>query len=282
MTLNSSKPQPQAFFLSAEIGQRFCVYYPPAEGAARRGAIVYLHPFAEELNMTRRMAALQARELAAAGFAVLQIDLYGCGDSSGDFSQARWETWKRDVGLALGWLRERHAQPIGLWGLRLGCLLALDFSKDSEEALDPLILWQPVTHGENYLNQFLRLRLASQMMSEGAEKNASTGASREALAAGKSLEIAGYDLAPALATAIDALDIADMPPTNRTVHWFDIASDTSRPMVPANARVVGVWEQIGIDLQLHRVSCQPFWSTHETIACPELLATTVSALCKGA
>ena len=40
--------------------------------------------WAEEMNKARRMAALQARLLAENGYAVLQIDLHGCGDSSGD------------------------------------------------------------------------------------------------------------------------------------------------------------------------------------------------------
>jgi alpha/beta superfamily hydrolase len=42
---------------------------------------------AEELNKSRHVAAAQARAFAAAGYSVLQIDLYGCGDSSGDFGE---------------------------------------------------------------------------------------------------------------------------------------------------------------------------------------------------
>ena len=60
------------------------------------------------MNKARRMAALQSRALAAAGFAVLQIDLFGCGDSSGDFADASWAAWQQDVALAVQWLSE-HA-----------------------------------------------------------------------------------------------------------------------------------------------------------------------------
>ncbi len=52
------------------------------------------------MNKSRRMAALQARAFAAMGFGVLQIDLFGCGDSSGDFSDARWDIWKQDLAIA--------------------------------------------------------------------------------------------------------------------------------------------------------------------------------------
>jgi len=80
----------EPFFLPASRGERFCIFHPAA--GALRGAVLYLHPFAEEMNKSRRMAALQSRMLAARGIAVLQIDLFGCGDSSGDFGDASWAT----------------------------------------------------------------------------------------------------------------------------------------------------------------------------------------------
>src|SRR5687768_8838655 len=79
----------EAMFLSAPHGgRRFCLLHMPSRPA--RALVVYVHPFAEEMNKSRRMAALQARALAASGHAVLQIDLLGCGDSSGDFGDASW------------------------------------------------------------------------------------------------------------------------------------------------------------------------------------------------
>ena len=84
--MNSPKP----FFLPSGDGQRFCLYHPAvnAQGVAPLGHVVYVHPFGEEMNKSRRMATLQARALAQAGFSVLQVDLLGCGDSSGDFGDA--------------------------------------------------------------------------------------------------------------------------------------------------------------------------------------------------
>ena len=85
---------PQAFFLPSDNGQRFCLYHPP-QGSPPQGRVLYLHPFAEELNSTRRVVAQQARALAKAGYGVLQIDLLGCGDSSGEFADATWAAWLR-------------------------------------------------------------------------------------------------------------------------------------------------------------------------------------------
>src|SRR5690242_11050763 len=123
----------EAFFLPAAAGQRFCLYHRAAAGIPERGAVVFVHPFAEEMNKCRRMAALQSRALAAAGYTVLQMDLLGCGDSSGDFADATWEAWVDDVGLACTWLWQRSAAPLWLWGLRGGCLLAAAAARELGE-----------------------------------------------------------------------------------------------------------------------------------------------------
>ena len=74
MTTGGRAPA-EPFFLPVGGGQRFCLYHPAAGEC--RGAVLYVHPFAEEMNRSRRMAALKARELASLGFAVLQPELQG-------------------------------------------------------------------------------------------------------------------------------------------------------------------------------------------------------------
>jgi len=94
-----------AFFLDTADGPRFCLFHAPSGEC--RGALVYIHPFAEEMNRSRRMAALQARALAAQGIGVLLLDLHGCGDSAGDFGDASWDGWLRDIAAA----RAGRARP---------------------------------------------------------------------------------------------------------------------------------------------------------------------------
>jgi len=74
----------EPFFLKTATGKRFCLYHAPASGRKCPGVFIYVHPFGDEMNKSRRMAALQARAFAESGFGVLQIDLYGCGDSAAD------------------------------------------------------------------------------------------------------------------------------------------------------------------------------------------------------
>lgn len=268
-------PPPAPFFLpmSGQEGQgaRFCLYHAPAGPA--RAALVYLHPFAEELNRSRRMAALAARALAAQGVAVLQLDLLGCGDSSGDFSDARWEAWRADVLQAVSWLRERSGFTPGLWGLRTGALLALDCARGFD--CPQLVLWQPVHSGAAYLTQFLRLQLAADMLDQQSAARQTTAALRATLRTGTPLEIAGYMLAPAMADALDALDSKSLAPSC-PMHWLELAPEADRPLPPAGAAVLQAWRAQGASVQAQVVAGQQFWATAEIATSPALLDATVA------
>lgn len=277
MTTASTAPHGEALFLPAAPGQRFGLFHPPANSC--RGAILYVHPFADEMNKSRRMAALQARALAAAGFGVLQIDLYGCGDSSGEFRDARWAIWKQDLASAAAWLHARLGAPVRLWGLRLGALLALDYAHDAPHPVAGLVLWQPVLSGSTFLTQFLRLRVAGQMLA--GDDGASTAGLRRALAGGETLEIGGYELAPALAAAIDALDAGALMP-NCPVAWFDMVALEGRPLPARSVPVAAAWRQCGVQLHLQGVAGEQFWAAQEIVESAALIEATVTALREAA
>jgi exosortase A-associated hydrolase 2 len=219
------------------------------------------------------MAALQARALAALGYGVLQLDLHGCGDSSGDFSEARWEQWQRDVALGVEWLRGELGRPVSLWGLRLGALLVLEHARTAGAgAIERIVLWQPVPDGTPYLTQFLRLRVASEMM--GDKKTGGTDALRAALRSGVSLEIGGYELAPELADAIEARNAAVLAVAGCPVHWLEVVASAERPLAPASVRVIDAWRQAGTEVHTQTVSGQTFWATQEITECAALIDAT--------
>jgi exosortase A-associated hydrolase 2 len=222
------------------------------------------------------MAALQARRLAAEGFWVLQIDLLGCGDSSGDFADARWNLWIRDVSAAVDWLKERvHA--VSLWGLRLGALLAADIARNPPVRMDHLLLWQPVLTGGQFMTQFLRLRLASEMLADGAARSA-IDELRARLARGDSLEIAGYQLHPELAAAIEQLNLAALAPALKHIDWLEVGDDSAAPLRPASRRVLEAWRAGGVEARTGVVAGEPFWSTIEIAECEALLRATTEAM----
>lgn len=264
-----SAPRVEPFFFDADPGTRFSLYHAPAPQVPQRGAILYIHPFAEELNRTRRMASLQARRFAAMGFAVLQIDLFGCGDSCGDFNAARWDIWKRDLATARDWLAERSAGPMYVWGLRLGALLALDFAASTH--VDGIILWQPFLHGRTCVNQFLRLALGADP--DGAR---TTAALRAHMAAHGMVEVNGYELSAPLAQAIDACDAAALVLPACPVHWFALAGRAPARLAASAARLAAVWAPGGATLHLHVLDGVSFWIGEQS-ECPALLDATSAA-----
>lgn len=264
----------QPFFLERPLGQRFCIQHAPQ--GRPRGRVLFIHALAEEMNKSRRMAALQSRALAAAGFAVLQIDLLGCGDSSGDFGDASWSAWLDDLLAASTWLRAHGpaATPLWLWGHRHGCLLASELLARLDEPAG-LLFWQPPAAGKNLLQQFLRLKLAGQM-AEGAGGSGAMGELKQALAAGETVDIAGYRLAPALAAGLEAAQLTP-PATPTPALWFEV-SPQAEAALPVTAAAAERWRAAGCAPALSLVQGPAFWQTTEIEEAPALIEATTTAL----
>ena len=262
------------FFLNADDGERFCLYHEPEPGVQLRGTVLYVQPFAEELNKSRRMVTAQARSYAQAGYGVLQIDLYGCGDSSGEFALARWDIWLDDLARAWQWLAQRKLARRYVWGLRLGALLALDFARQARP--DGVILWQPAISGQAYLNQFARLQSTARLFAGE-------------LAAEQQPEIAGYQMSPSLSQTIRQLDAAAMMP-HCPVQWLELniapegaaaeyaqAAGAKPGLQAASALLVERWRASGAEVQTHAAHGEPFWSGADanTGLSPALLAAAI-------
>lgn len=268
-------PPFETFFLQApDGGHRLCVHTPPS--APLRGVVLHAHAFGEEMNKSRRMAALGARALAQAGFAVLQIDLIGCGDSSGDFADATWAQWLDDLHLGADWLARHHDAPLWLWGHRAGALLA--------GALRPrlpscnLLLWNPVLQGKAVTQQMLRLKAAADWAA-GDGGRAATAAAKAELAAGRAVEIAGYVLTPAMASALDGASLAPPPGAGARLVWLEVAGRDGEPALsPAAQAQLPRWRAAGWQVQAHAVPGPLFWQTVEIEDAPALPRATADAL----
>ncbi len=269
------------FFLTVpgdQPSQRFCIHHP-AQGDTVKGAVLYIHPFAEEMNKSRRMAALQSRAMAAAGYTVLQIDLLGCGDSSGDFGDARWQDWVDDVVRGAQWLAERVQAPLWLWGLRVGCLLAVEASRALPMA-PRFMFWAPTPSGKQVLQQFLRLKAAGDLAS-GKAKAVMDGL-RTDLAQGRPVEIAGYRLSPALAAGLEPSGLVP-PPVGQgsTAHiaWLELSTRDDADLSPVASKTLRTWQQAGwLTARGHVVPGPAFWQTTEIEDAPALVAATIAAL----
>jgi exosortase A-associated hydrolase 2 len=235
-----------------------------------------LPPFAEEMNRSRRVAALLARRLAASGCGTLLLDPFGCGDSEGEFADARWEIWRTDVAAAVRFLEDRGYCRIALLGLRLGALLAFEAAAHSG-AVNRVVLWQPILRGDQMLTQFLRLRLAS-VLAARKPAGETTAILRDRLKSGETLEIGGYELAPELATSIDALRLGKLENAEGTsIDWIAIEAAEGSPP-PSQQEILNDWRSRGHSISYHCVSADPFWSLQDTTLAPALVDFTAGLL----
>lgn len=264
----------EAFFLQAEVGQRFCLLHLPDAAQTLQGAIVYLHPFAEEMNRSRRIVAEQSSAFAKAGYAVLQIDLFGCGDSSGDFEDATWAAWVEDGRMACEFFTQRYPAPLWLWGLRSGALLAGEVASRIDCSAG-LLLWQPWLSGKQGLQQFLRVGMAAELL-EGNQK-AAADRLRDRLARGESVEVAGYMLSSTMARGLEQAELLPPGPGAR-FEWLEFSTRPQAELSPGAKAMIDRWRTAGNQGQGRVWTSVPFWQTSDAAMCSGIFELGFSAL----
>lgn len=271
---------PQPFFLPTAQGRLFAVHHRPSGGAAPSGNILVVPAFNEEMNRCRSIVTAQAQIFAAQGVGTLVLDLYGTGESDGEHGDARWSIWQDNVRVGIDWLDAQPGGCAGLLGIRLGVPLALSVV-GNETRQRALIAWQPVVDGKTYFTQFLRTRIAANMDRTDIPKE-TTATMRAQLAAGASVEVAGYQIHPELAAAIDALRLAELtPPPSLAIAWCEKGSAGDGAISPASDKLLAAWRAAGRDSALMVFDDPAFWALHDRCAAPALLRMTSDWLRTG-
>jgi exosortase A-associated hydrolase 2 len=258
------------FHFDGTHGRLLCLLHERAAAVEARSPVLFLPPFAEELNKSRRMIALQARSLTTLGHSVLVPDLYGTADSEGDFADARWEIWIEDLVLLRRWLAKREGPNLSLWSLRTGALLGTDLITKDELEPECWMAWQPTVSGQTFLTQFLRLKVAAELTRQGL--GVDSRALRAELSSGSCIEVAGYELAGALARSLDAktLSAALLSRASR-VGLFELTITSAPALSALTQRLVAECRRHGATIHAQAIHGQHFWSTPETTVVPELL-----------
>jgi exosortase A-associated hydrolase 2 len=270
----------EPFFLECGNRRLFSIFHSPENRDAIHGGVVYFAPFTEEANRARRMASLLAENLSGTGTGALLFDYSSVGDSSGNFSQARWDDWVSDGCAAIDWLYQKIGGPISVVGLRLGAVVALKCAQNVGRDISRIVLWQPVTNGRTYFTQFLRIRLAAALAESGARET--TKDLMERLSGGETLEIAGYKIGPALADAVTRTDPADIvPPLASKVHWFEVTTGENYDLLPPSEKTVLQWREAGVDVTTAVVAGEQFWATQEITTTRSLIDATRFALAEA-
>lgn len=200
--------------------------------------LLIVPPFAEEMNRCRRLLTGTAIALAKHNIATHIVDVPGTGDSPVPFADARWEDWVS----ALIDVAAHMACDLRVLGVRLGAVLAV-------EALSgqwPVLAIHPVD-GRSQRRQLLRARLLAG--TENAE--ATTMAALENIwASGSALNLAGYDINPELARALDQALIPDPLPSHVSCRdlvvegmapWAQVEPEAPAAYVAAIVEIVLNW-----------------------------------------
>jgi exosortase A-associated hydrolase 2 len=260
-------------FLPTDVGPLFSLYFPPISQTVKR-AILHVPTFAEEMNKSRHMVTLQARAFAEQGYAVLILDLFGTGDSAGDFGDATWQIWLQNISDAIAWLSQQGAQATTLWSLRLGALLAMDFCHHNSGLIDRLLLWQPVLNGDVFITQFLRLRVAAAMMNSALPQE-KTSDLKKKLLDGQSLEVAGYALHPDLVRPLLGLKTDGMAFQSLIeVVIFELVAGEEIEPTMVNKQFLVKLQALGINASLDSVLGDFFWASQEIATAPNLIELT--------
>lgn len=153
----------QPFFFTNNDYRLFGVLHLPENQPPDEG-FVFCHPFAEEKLWTQRVYVNFARELTKRGYAVLRFDYMGHGDSDGDFENSSINSRLSDINCAIDILKNKveKLSKVSLLGLRLGASLAAITAANRKD-ISRLVLWDPVTNGNKYMQEMLRINLTTQM-----------------------------------------------------------------------------------------------------------------------
>jgi exosortase A-associated hydrolase 2 len=225
------------------------------------------------MNKARHVLAAIVQGIARAGHQVLLPDLFGTGDSTGDFGDATIDIWRGDLDLAVAQMAS--AQPLDVVGLRFGALLAADLA--ARHPVRTLTLLQPLGDGRQQLTQMLRLRLAAGLMGGGTKETVS--GLRQRLAEGETIEIAGYRLSGVLAAGLESLTLEQSAIAGvERVNWIEVAADANRPLMPVSQRIIGAWSTQGIQVDGEVVECDQFWATQEIAHCPAMVDRALQRL----
>ena len=262
------------FYLETPRGRRFCVSTGPESKPS--GIVLYFPPFAEELNKTRRMAAMMAAGMASRGWLTLQVDLAGCGDSEGEFADATLDTWLEDLAAGWNWLIKQAPKARRLlWSLRAGSLLLDAWLRRNEHQPD-VLMWQPVFDGNRHLHQFLRLEVARLMLAEG-ETRTVVKRLREKLAGGTSIEVAGYMVSPGLAEWLSSQRFEAPAQYDGRFDVIDVCRE-SQGQTPALASRLDGFPAAGVRVRSHSVGGPAFWQTQEIMDAPAVITQSLAIL----
>jgi exosortase A-associated hydrolase 2 len=268
-----------AEFKHFESGRLFCLRISQ-ENSLPSKVLLIVPPFAEEMNKSRKMMSLLLDEIAAENTAGYLFDLFGTGDSAGDFREATWGIWRANLVSMIDFIASQNGvEQISIVAIRTGALLVNSVLAEESAIADKIQsihYWNPVFNASIFIGQFLRLKLAANMMRSNGPKVGAKELRQELLEKGR-LEVAGYTLNHALVEGMEATTITLHPSLSHVpLHFYELSS--LGQITPGLKKKINEVRESAELSFTHAIKGAQFWGTQEISLCDPLLALTKEKL----
>ncbi|RVU30742.1 hydrolase 1, exosortase A system-associated [Neptunomonas marina] len=259
-------------FLDVPSGQIFATIFTPQQATCTDHWVICLPPFAEEMNKSRKIIRDQAERLSQQGYSVLIPDLQGTGDSVGDFSNSSIQQWQDDLKALITALKVNGVKQVDILAVRMGALLAPPLAMSFPDLVKRIVLWQPALSGEQLMTQFLRIRVAANMLSDQKE---TVKELRAAILEDKEVEVAGYRVPKAFLSQLDEMKLSTMElPHSTHIGWFEVVSSAEKGLLLPSKKVIENWTSTQESVKADAVVGEPFWAAQELVTAEALIERT--------
>ncbi len=194
----------RSFFFSGSKNRQIYGFFQEAVRQVK-GALLYIHPFAEEKNISHYIMANMLRQASQNGYSSLRIDLSGTGDSESELNEVELEDWRQDILAALEQLKQKsQCDKVYVMGLRSGFNLGFWACEQSSIEVNGYLGLQPLPDSKLFMQQFIRQKISTEIAS-GAKSQKGVKALREECRENGVLEVIGYPLGEGLLSGMEKL-----------------------------------------------------------------------------
>ncbi len=275
------------YIQSSQNSQIFLAHYLPSEqrtASKDNKAVIFVPPFAEEMNRSKRMYVLCARLLADSGIHAICFDYSGTGDSSGEWGEFSYSDWVGDLNDVYQYY-SKAGKSISFVALRFGALVLTDAIADYDLNAARCVFWDPIENGEMLTRQLIRMKIAAAMAD--TSKKLTTQEIKDSIKNNGHLESGGYHISESLLDSINSKKITNSMASllARThIDWMTLGryKDAENKWL-ANSFTASELDVSDLQdkLTMHPVNDVKFWMQQEVTISPALLRATREMFIRG-
>ncbi len=265
-------------FLSTSNGNIFFLE-TARENSWNKNLVILIPPFAEEMNKSRKIFSSFQHQLSSNKYRTVLFDLFGTGDSQGEFSDATWLLWQQNLIDIIKYVFEKYPEvKINFVALRTGALLLNNslhqLPNHYSSAIHQIHYWNPVFNASQFINQFLRLKLTGDIIRADGEKLTTKTLKQQLLKQG-TMEVAGYQLSADLVEEFEQAD-ASLPKLDNlhNIHFYEISS--SAKITSALSNYISKLQEHHYQIETHSLTGPKFWVSQEICISQPLIDLTTS------